>query len=285
MSLAETDAGEPARSERHERLPDLVADAGLVSLGLEEHEEALPSVRSARDVVIAERERGDRSDEQVADLRPGHEHHQAEDREDDHRSAEVGLCEDEQYDEPGHEHVRQEADREALDLLALLRERVSEVNDDRELRELPGLKADRAELDPPQRAVRAAADARHVHEAEHHDRDGEERVRVAAPSLDRRPKREGEEHEPDRDRSEVTHEVRTGLSARSRGADCARAVDHHCPEPDERDRCTGDPRIDAADDEALGGVGWNRNRGRCVHDRSSSLSFATSSLNKFPRAS
>ncbi len=83
---------------------------------------------------------------------------------------------------PATQQVRQEADREARHLLALLRQRVREVDDPGELGDLRGLNRDAGQANPPLRAAGRRADARDQHRHQQHDRQRAAAGRRAAPS-------------------------------------------------------------------------------------------------------
>ena len=77
------------------------------------------------------------------------------------------------------DHVRHEADGERAHLLRLLRERVGEVDDQRELGELGGLEADAADVEPATGAVDARADDEHGGEHRRPRRSASDRTTAA----------------------------------------------------------------------------------------------------------
>src|SRR4249920_3040860 len=231
--LAEARSREASRADADRRLHDLEPGALSVAPRVEEAEHARPAVRLGPD-----REHSDsRGDDRRHDEQPdGHygdeedrEHHPAE----GDRGAEVGLHDDEPAEDRG-----QQAER--LDELAdgsrrsPSRQVPRGEEAERELRELGGLEARRAEDEPAARTVDRRPEDEHRRTQP--ERDEEERRREVPQAVVVEAR--GHNHEDDADEGvhRLTLQVAHGVPVPERGGGGGRAVHHHEPERDEPER-------------------------------------------------
>ncbi len=108
--------------------------------------------------------------------RTGGEQHEEEDPGEEHRRAVIGLEHDEAGDSADYQEVRQEALAEVADAIALLGERMREIEDHDELYELRGLEEERPDRQPAPRTAAREADLGHEHQGQHDDQSNEQRI-------------------------------------------------------------------------------------------------------------
>ena len=135
------------------------ARSGAVLVHVQPREVSLVAILLRHDRDGAERAAEDRRAEDVADLRARHEEHREREEQEHDRAAEVRLLHAQEHEDAGDEEVREEADGEGLHLLGLLRERVGEPRDERELRHLGRLDVHRTDREPARRAAAAVTEA------------------------------------------------------------------------------------------------------------------------------
>ena len=233
--MAEPHAEGASGAERDHGLKRLVAAVLPMLVHVQPREVARVAEAAETDGGSAEAKAEDGRAEEVAELRPRHEE-QRERQEQEHDGApEILLRHAEEHEEPRHEEVGEEADCEVLHLLGLLRERVGEPDDERELCDFGGLDVDGADGDPSGRAaggVPEADDARDAEEPRH----DEQRVRelVEPVVVDAADAEESDERSDCVRRLALEEELRVVVLHRRLNR--RRAVDHHDAEADERDR-------------------------------------------------
>ncbi len=227
-------AEQSAQSEPVQRLDGLETRSTRIAPRIEERHQA----RQAVGLRDRDRERADRGESRKRgehpEARTSDEVHRERDRDDDDRGTEVRLGDDQRAEQRGHREERHEH-RGPRDLRAPSAKPRGQIEDERELRELRRLQADRARSQPAGRAARAHTDPGDEHEDEkHHDerheRDGERAIPVVVDA------HRGEHpEEPERGPESLPREVVPRVVERVERADPARAVDHRDPKQGERE--------------------------------------------------
>jgi hypothetical protein len=198
----------PTGAEGEERLVQLEVHAEQVGARRHEREEPLQAVALGDEHVGAERHGGQGGEEQVRGPDPAGEEHQHEERAHERGGPEVRLEEEQRRHRPRDQRMRDDAEGEGADLLALPDDRRRQVEDERELRDLGRLEADDPQVDPAARAPADDADARDEHEDQRHQRADQQRIREALVDVRRHPRRRHAGDQPEHDRRAVlAHEL------------------------------------------------------------------------------
>src|SRR5215472_10417898 len=132
-ALPESNPEDTARSERVERLYDVVTGALRVVERMEKRGEAIAPVRAREDEGDDRRDRDDRLEDEMHRLRACGEHDD-ERRDDEQRSgAKIGLAQDEREREADREERRRAGFAERSSAVVAIREHPREKHDEREL--------------------------------------------------------------------------------------------------------------------------------------------------------
>ena len=239
----EPDAPEAARAERDEGLLQLEVDAEGIAVRVDEGKHAPQAVTLPEHPVGHERQRGEGGSGDQAHRDTSHEQHEDEKTAGKRSRPEVRFEQHEPSDDGDHQAVRDDAELEAPETLALLGERGSQVEDDRELGELGGLQGERAEMEPAARAAARHADPRQEHEDEARHGDEEKRVGRAAIGLRGEPRRDEGHDGAERDRDEVLAEEQEPVAEAFLAVEVAHVEHHDDTEADQRADREDEPRV------------------------------------------
>ena len=238
-ALAEPHTPQAPRAEGDERLLELEVDTERIAVGVKEGDDARPAIGRLPRHRDQRRERRQRRERHQPGRHPAHEEHEDEQPHRERGRPEVGLEQHEPGDQPHHQVVRHDAELEGGEARALLHQRARQVQHERELGELGGLDAERAQVEPAARPPAREPDARDEDQHERHQDDDEQRVGRPAIGV-----RRGD-HRAEPDGEEMLAEEEEGVAEVLLAVEVAHVEDHDDAQPDERRHREYEPRIAA----------------------------------------